>query len=133
MKRKQIEIRRQKVWLLYAELHTPTEIAEKLGVSVRTVRYDLRYLQYHPEAIPAPEDEAFQRYVRAKLVSLLESPGIPERDKLRVLKDLYTSHVAKKIKKEEAKMIVWGGFEGEKPSGGEAGDKEQVHGEAIYT
>jgi transposase len=104
--------RRRKVWLYYVlEGYTQAEVAEKLGVSLRTVARDLAYLKEHPEEIPSVDEEAFTAYVQNMIVRILEEGELSDWQKIKILRDLARSQVTKKIKKEEAISVTWGGLD----------------------
>jgi len=97
------------VWELYTlRGYTQEEVANMLGVSRRTICRDLKYIKEHPECIPAPDDEDLVKYAKRKLVRLLEEGDVPDRKKIDVCKDIVTSQMARRIKKEEAITIAWG-------------------------
>ena len=103
------EVRRRKVWLMLLEGYNETEIAERLGVSRRTIVSDVKYLREHPEEIPTVEEDDFTTYVRTKIIRLLEEgKNVTDWQKLKILRDLAKSTVVRKQRKEESINVSWG-------------------------
>lgn len=103
-------IRRKKVWVLHVLAgYTIHEVADQLGVSPRTVMYDLAYLRKHPEEIPSTNEEGFAAWVQNQIVRILsESKELTDWQKIKILRDLARSQVTKRVRKEERINIAWG-------------------------
>jgi len=108
--------RRLKVWIMHVlEGYTMQEIAERLGVSRRTVQRDMAWLKEHPEEIPVPDEKSLAGWVQNKLVRLIEeSPELTDWQKVKILAELTKVLSTRKVKKEEKINVEWLSFEDDK-------------------
>ena len=100
--------RRKRVWELRMMQYTQEEIAHKLGVSRSTVVADIKYLQQHPEEIPEIEDEKFIKWLKYKVMRLIEAGNLKDWQKVKAIVDLLKSQGLKKTPQEQVvKFQLW--------------------------